>query len=779
MAHFAEIKQETDEFDSSKQNWVVQRVVVVGNDVSTAAGPLGENDMHVDGESWCINFFKGGTWKQTSYNNNFRKIYAGIGYTYDYAKDKFIEAQPHASWSLDENDDWKSPIEYPSITKDGDVGYRIWWDEDAYNADNTKGWKATKSDDEAETPTVYDWNGTAWVSAQEDTMPRNKSGSANGGILGAINKASFGKNTVTTKTSSGDITTQAGTRIIDTLVIAGGGSGGNDAGGGGGAGGMLPTTSVNVCGSTAYAAVIGAGSANPGSPQSFGVKGNNSTLTIGCTVLTATGGGGGVFGNTPDCVKDGGSGGGGRGSGTGQCKGEGIVGQGNDGGSGCRGGGGGAGGAGGTSPNNISGGAGGNGLANNITGSCVTYAGGGGAGSEPPGTGGAGGPGGGGKGGDRPGPGATGQAGTPGTANTGGGGGGSGGGPTNTAAGTGGSGVVITKELNKASGVWSMQSQFQAKKDDTWPEPSFTVNYLVIAGGAGGGLGASPTFTAGGGGGAGGYRHTSKDLFAPGTFAVVVGAGGGNAGNVATPTRQGSASSFDACGALELVSAGGGSGADGFCGQPGTSPFPSNYKASAQAGGSGGGGACQGSRKCGAAGNTPPTSPAQGNPGGTSPGSIGDGGGGGGGAGGAGGNTSPADAGGAGGAGSSAWPGDCTVRAGGGGGGGGGPTSPSSGASGVAGAGGSGGGGTGGAGAPSRPVNTPPAAGTANTGGGGGGGGGDFSGGSAGGSGVVLVRFPGSISASVTPCTNSIACVPGPSTDKVATFTVSGNFVIS
>ena len=40
MAHFAEIKQETDEFDSSKQNWVVQRVVVVGNDVSTAAGPL-------------------------------------------------------------------------------------------------------------------------------------------------------------------------------------------------------------------------------------------------------------------------------------------------------------------------------------------------------------------------------------------------------------------------------------------------------------------------------------------------------------------------------------------------------------------------------------------------------------------------------------------------------------------------------------------------------------------------------------------------------------------
>ena len=34
---------------------------------------------HADGETWCINFFKGGTWKQTSYNNNFRKQYAGIG----------------------------------------------------------------------------------------------------------------------------------------------------------------------------------------------------------------------------------------------------------------------------------------------------------------------------------------------------------------------------------------------------------------------------------------------------------------------------------------------------------------------------------------------------------------------------------------------------------------------------------------------------------------------------------------------------------------------------
>jgi hypothetical protein len=88
---------------------------------------------------------------------------------YDSAKDKFLSAQPYASWSLNDNDDWTSPITYPSIVDDG-ADPRVWrylisWNETKYNADNTKGWEATKSNDEAETPTVYDWNGTAWVSA--------------------------------------------------------------------------------------------------------------------------------------------------------------------------------------------------------------------------------------------------------------------------------------------------------------------------------------------------------------------------------------------------------------------------------------------------------------------------------------------------------------------------------------------------------------------------------------------------------------------------------------
>ena len=165
MAHFAELKTKVDPTGfTTDTHQVVERVVVVGNDIDTAAGKLGDNDMHQDGETWCINFFKGGIWKQTSYNNNFRKQYAGIGMVYDPVKDKFLGQQPHASWSLDSSDDWQAPITYPTVTEEGDVYYLISWNETKYNADNTTGWEAIKSNDESETPTKYNWNGTAWVS---------------------------------------------------------------------------------------------------------------------------------------------------------------------------------------------------------------------------------------------------------------------------------------------------------------------------------------------------------------------------------------------------------------------------------------------------------------------------------------------------------------------------------------------------------------------------------------------------------------------------------------
>ena len=142
MAHFAELDN----------NNVVTRVIVVGNDVVTAAGPLGSNDMHVDGETWCINFFKGGTWKQTSYNANFRKQYAGKGYTFDAAKNKFISPQPYASWALDGNDDWKAPVTHPTDTTDKNIS----WDEAGQK------WTAKDKEDNS-----FNWDASAlaWVSA--------------------------------------------------------------------------------------------------------------------------------------------------------------------------------------------------------------------------------------------------------------------------------------------------------------------------------------------------------------------------------------------------------------------------------------------------------------------------------------------------------------------------------------------------------------------------------------------------------------------------------------
>jgi hypothetical protein len=50
-------------------------------------------------------------------------------------------------------------------------------------------------------------------------------GSPNGGIIGVINPTSFGKDTVTSKTSSGDLTTQPGTRVSSNIIVAGGGGG--------------------------------------------------------------------------------------------------------------------------------------------------------------------------------------------------------------------------------------------------------------------------------------------------------------------------------------------------------------------------------------------------------------------------------------------------------------------------------------------------------------------------------------------------------------------------
>ncbi len=101
MAHFAKI-------DS---NNIVTTVIVAEQDFINS-GQVGDSFL----------------WVQTSYNNNFRKNYAGIGYTYDSTRDAFIAPKPYASWTLVEDTcQWEAPTAMPD---DGKL-YR--WDEATTN----------------------------------------------------------------------------------------------------------------------------------------------------------------------------------------------------------------------------------------------------------------------------------------------------------------------------------------------------------------------------------------------------------------------------------------------------------------------------------------------------------------------------------------------------------------------------------------------------------------------------------------------------------------------
>ena len=71
----------------------------------------------LDTETWYGNYC-GQVCKRTSYNNNIRKQYAGIGYTYDSNADVFIAPQPYDSWTLDSNHDWQPPTPMPSTGGD-------------------------------------------------------------------------------------------------------------------------------------------------------------------------------------------------------------------------------------------------------------------------------------------------------------------------------------------------------------------------------------------------------------------------------------------------------------------------------------------------------------------------------------------------------------------------------------------------------------------------------------------------------------------------------------
>jgi len=118
MAHFAQI-----------EDGLVTQVIVVANEVLQDSQG---NEIEQQGIDFCSELL-GGTWIQTSYNNNLRKNYAGRDMTYDLTRDAFIPPKPYPSWTLIEDTClWEAPTAYPA----GDGMYS--WDED------TTSWKETQ-----------------------------------------------------------------------------------------------------------------------------------------------------------------------------------------------------------------------------------------------------------------------------------------------------------------------------------------------------------------------------------------------------------------------------------------------------------------------------------------------------------------------------------------------------------------------------------------------------------------------------------------------------------
>jgi hypothetical protein len=111
MAHFAKLDE---------NNIVLDVNVVNNSDIDNLPFPQSEPIGIAYLYAW------GGytNWKQTSYNGNFRKNYAGTGFFYDATLDAFIPPKPYPSWLLDTNTcQWQAPVPMP---EDGNL---YMWDE--------------------------------------------------------------------------------------------------------------------------------------------------------------------------------------------------------------------------------------------------------------------------------------------------------------------------------------------------------------------------------------------------------------------------------------------------------------------------------------------------------------------------------------------------------------------------------------------------------------------------------------------------------------------------
>ena len=79
----------------------------------------GKNETElIDGlnpEIWYGNF-RGQKCVRTSYNNNIRGTYAGIGFSYNEEEDIFVAPQPHKSWAR-VGSFWQAPTPMPTDDK--------------------------------------------------------------------------------------------------------------------------------------------------------------------------------------------------------------------------------------------------------------------------------------------------------------------------------------------------------------------------------------------------------------------------------------------------------------------------------------------------------------------------------------------------------------------------------------------------------------------------------------------------------------------------------------
>ena len=102
MASFAKI---------GLNNKVIE-VLSVNNEVLKDSNGV---EQEVNGIDFLTKLTGWAIWKQTSYNGNIRKNYAGIGYTYDEDRDAFIPKKPFNNWVLNETTcRWDAPVVKPN-----------------------------------------------------------------------------------------------------------------------------------------------------------------------------------------------------------------------------------------------------------------------------------------------------------------------------------------------------------------------------------------------------------------------------------------------------------------------------------------------------------------------------------------------------------------------------------------------------------------------------------------------------------------------------------------